>query len=1494
MPLLINQQIVSVDAMQVDPNGACEFLALTVPEGEHVSSIVGHLGGAPFWHRSARAQRIYPHNAVNGVRMLDVNRNWENGDLLRSRFLVWQRHHILQLLMGTAQEDNEDSELDFSSFLQLSGAQSRSGDVVADCFAEVCVSLKQQMVQGYEEGIEPHCPEQGQVEFLPMWVAHAHSLETHQGMAQDQTDETSRRTSLLQRQALMAGDQNNKHYYSHEFFADQYTTTVDERVEKAVGYSANCSRHVSVQRIENSLCDASGPQEQCGGGGNLDPTWHSAHGHGLINSLNAAVATLCLPGWKGINADVAEIPQLHPCASIACQYTVQDSKATGDFHIFTDGSSRKGHAAWAFNIVCARHSQSGTSFMRVGFAGGELTDDVGPVSITPHDAESTAIIAACEYLLSRQDASTIRVCLHFDAIAAGFGSTGQNNIIRQDPALSQRQKAARILVSLVQRRNNAFLGCHVYAHEGQPWNEMADSIAKQVAQGWMPGNQAELRSGVLLKHPLRDWAWMQISPTDELPCLETVIQNETPNPSRATVDATLDVNQEQDRKSQWAATINFASVNVETLEQDHVVPQTQVTYKAAELMLQFVEANLHFIGIQESRARSNGRTQHGPFACLVSAGDNGQAGVELWINEQAVADALGIPFQAHQDVGVWHATSRIMAATCHFGQESIDVLVAYAPQRGQGDIAVSNWWKELHNVLQKREQNFPCFLLGDFNCRLGSVETELIGGVGAEFEDFAGQYLRELCHNFRLLIPSTMSEFHTGASWTHINARGTCHRLDYILVSDLCRSGISSSWVDYDIDVMNGDRDHKVVVVSVALEITTGSAKSMKRTPLYNRNQARDFQKHTQNSLIANMPMCPWLCDTNEHWSRLRDFAQQVCVQSFPKTKRTPRQLYFTEKVWNVLCYRKDLRQEHRSVQRARNQLWLNFCFQGWRSKGLGDQDYRSWKMGRHLFNLQEAVTLEMRRQTDLKFRQLKKHAWKAWVRQQLDTRVQQLQGAKASEIYQILKPRRIIDQKRGRNRRHLPGLQDHDGVWRTSRADIALSWKTQFAAIEHAQDVQLQQLLEDSKARSSPITEEQILQIPTLYELEGAIRNMNVNKATGVDGLGAELWKMNTAHTAMRIFSLFLKCSVRRQAIVEHAGGWILPLFKGKGNPCKMAGYRAILLEPTLARVFSRTWRSRLADGLSAVSANMQWGGRKGLGITPLHLQVRLWQSNALHSKKSIALIFIDLKQAFYSVVKPMLAGFDGSVESAAQIFQLLKLPPTAFQAFLENIGTGSLIQEATGSSILADYMGANLSATWFTVPNGCCISTPQTGSRPGDPCADLLFGFIMTHMLRGIHSRALEAGIPLQQHTDNGVITNCVTWVDDVAMAVLEDAETLVQKTTQLVSIVMDVTLEHGMQMSYGQGKTAVILEFRGDKAKQSRQKCESEQGDALLVLSEHGSTRVPVVSHYKHLGGHVVRGRTLLPEIHTRGATAMQNLAPLKHILQMERCRCNTKRC
>ena len=88
----------------------------------------------------------------------------------------------------------------------------------------------------------------------------------------------------------------------------------------------------------------------------------------------------------------------------------------------------------------------------------------------------------------------------------------------------------------------------------------------------------------------------------------------------------------------------FASANVGTLEQHMQLPGASVTYKAAELMQQFLNEGVAVIGVQETRARTSGQHSHGPFTCMVSAG-NGKAGVELWINGGALSKDLGIDFK---------------------------------------------------------------------------------------------------------------------------------------------------------------------------------------------------------------------------------------------------------------------------------------------------------------------------------------------------------------------------------------------------------------------------------------------------------------------------------------------------------------------------------------------------------------------------------------------------------------------------------------------------------------------------------------------------------------------------------------------------------------------------------------------------------------------------------------------------------------------------------
>ena len=830
---------------------------------------------------------------------------------------------------------------------------------------------------------------------------------------------------------------------------------------------------------------------------------------------------------------------------------------------------------------------------------------------------------------------------------------------------------------------------------------------------------------------------------------------------------------------------------------------------------------------------------------------------------------------------VWSSNPRMLAVSCNFGGLHLEILVGYAPQAGRPAEEILAWWKDVADVFGKIPREGHVLFMGDFNCKIGSVPSNGIGEHAADFEDLGGESFRLLCEQWNLIVPSTWSEFHQGTTCTYQGPKGAKSRIDYIAVDQRCREGIAKSYVDIDIDLLNEDRDHHVLILELTLEFTVKGHQGFLKKGLYDRAAVR-ASKDNGYDLLSYMPEQHWNLDVNEHWCNMRNFMQKEAAYWFPKQKRHQRQLYFNQETWDLVCIRKDLRQQHRQFQRDYEKGLLAMCFKVWCKPEEVRQHLQQWTFCRHLVLQQDALVFEARSAVDRAFRTKKKIAWKAWIQSQLQAKIEGAQTAQGSDLYKILKPKQMIQKSKGKSCRHLPGLKDGEGAWKRSRLDIAVAWQKQFGAIENSEVVSFEQLMMKSQPRCLQVDLRQLLQIPTLYDVEGAIRALNSAKAPGVDNLGTELYQMNVEQAAKRIFPIHLKTALRRQNVPELTGGWLLPLHK-KGSAACMGNYRAILLEPTIARMLSRAWRPRLVQGLERVAQPLQYGGRKGIGIEALHLQVKLWQSTARCLKQSLGLIFIDIRAAFYSVVKPMIANTGGTVKEFCQIFQKLRLPESVFQDFLSNISSGDFVRKATQSDLVADGVSATLSHTWFIIPQGNAVMAPATGSRPGDPSADVLFSFALTHILQVVRQRATEAGLELTEPTSFGRVNRHLSWVDDIALMVTGSAASLVSKVTQLLAIVTDTLAEHAMRLSCGPGKTAVMLEFRGPKAVRERQKVEVEGNNTLPLLSEHwGKLDIPIVAHYKHLGGHIVRGGSKLPEMKVRVAATLQNLIPLKRVL------------
>ena len=908
--------------------------------------------------------------------------------------------------------------------------------------------------------------------------------------------------------------------------------------------------------------------------------------------------------------------------------------------------------------------------------------------------------------------------------------------------------------------------------------------------------------------------------------------------------------------------------------------------KANELLQQCQQEGIHIFAIQESRAATSRTLTNGPFTRYIAKGSQGQAGVELWINALELSKIFHCDFHPEKDVCIWHCSERILAARCHCGVHTLEIIVFYAPQRGRGAQEQEIWWSYFKSILQGRDKKAQLFMLGDGNCSVGSIDDAAIGSLAADIEDEGGGYLHDICTSESLMIPSTFDQWHNGQSHTFLSAKGGRSRIDFILIPQECAASVVQSFVNLDMDLMNGDRDHFALCLDCEVQVGDKNiVRRFVRQQSYNRNEAR--KSHSQHDIFSIIDSCPavdWKTDVNDHRDVIRNHFQKQAKILFPCQQRQQRQLYFSAEAWDVLCNRKDIRKQFRELQREKNKMMLRAIWQVWKSEISAVNEEEDFHLPLHMLRCQEAITYEARLRADKQFRAIKKRDWKNWIRKQLKDKVEAAQGVRSAELFKILRPKQMIARSAGKLIRQLPGLIGQDGEWKSSRDEVAVEWQAQFGGIENAEDISVEELLERSCQQFfGRRTEEDLLQLPTIYQLEGAIRALQADKATGLDGLGAELLQADPCKAAQKIFPLVLKAAIRGQGIMELAGGWLLPLYKGKGNPQKMMGYRAILLESVVSRAISKAWRPKITAGLSLIAEPMQWGGRQGLSIEALHLHIHFWKRNARRKRVSHAVVFLDIRAAFYSVVKQMVAGEARGMRKLEEVFSKIGMSENMKPDFLHQVSGVNLVKQATGSNIVAGNVAAMLGLTWYVIPESKTIQGPMTGSRPGDPSADVLFSLVLTKVLKLIKDRAGEQGIQLHHKATAGDVSDVVTWVDDIAFSLTGEAQQLVSKTMKLLAIVQDTMLEHGLALSYGVGKTAVMFSFHGPGATAARQETEQKYRDGLPLLSEHkGKVNIPIVSHYRHLGGFVVRSGSRLQELRVRTAGAMAKLKPLRSIL------------
>jgi hypothetical protein len=180
------------------------------------------------------------------------------------------------------------------------------------------------------------------------------------------------------------------------------------------------------------------------------------------------------------------------------------------------------------------------------------------------------------------------------------------------------------------------------------------------------------------------------------------------------------------------------------------------------------------------------------------------------------------------------------------------------------------------------------------------------------------------------------------------------------------------------------------------------------------------------------------------------------------------------------------------------------------------------------------------------------------------------------------------------------------------------------------------------------------------------------------------------------------------------------------------------------------------------------------------------------------------------------------------------------------------------------------------------------HTGTRPGDPLADLVFSLafvpVQEDILSGLRSLGLVHSIDVLGDGAFSVSTVVSvvevlppTFMDDMVVPIFdEDPFRLLDKVANAMQVILESCVRFGLEVNFAPGKSEALVALHGKGASACRQSMVNlEAADSNGVLATFlclpGGQKLRIVKRYKHLGALVHAGLDMSPEVSFKCASS-----------------------
>ena len=524
--------------------------------------------------------------------------------------------------------------------------------------------------------------------------------------------------------------------------------------------------------------------------------------------------------------------------------------------------------------------------------------------------------------------------------------------------------------------------------------------------------------------------------------------------------------------------------------------------------------------------------------------------------------------------------------------------------------------------------------------------------------------------------------------------------------------------------------DHTPLAIELSVSRAKRIVKASKKH--FDRQKIQKSTPQQLNKILEGIQIPPWQCDIERHVAVLSDQIVARLTDAFSHDEDRPRRSYISDAAWLL---RKDRLMIRHGMQSTREQcrvLALRVIWDGWKRF---DVDTWPKKLLFRTLSLLSSYKESQHKSAELT-RNLKKQLRRDRT-EFLEDLARQMPQMPQQEFFQALRDAGVRNPKKPSNIQPLPMVRNAQGQVVQDFEELSDIWRQHFASQEDGVQSTVEELLArcdqlDQREKATPAWSD----LPTIFQIERQFRRTKKNRAYFLDGIPGDILHMAPATMASLYFPLMLKqVACQREAFV-FKGGFLVPAFK-RGDPGRCENYRSLFVSSPIAKALHAVYRKTLVTTFESDRLPLQLGGVPGFSITqPAHI-LRLHQSVAHQTGRSFAVLFVDVSNAFYSLIRRHIVGSVADTRNAYALFSDLRLPEDAWIEFEQLLALGPAIEASEVDAFTKAMFRQFYENTWFQMRGSEKIVHSRRGSRPGDTFADLCFGFAMAKILKPVFQR-------------------------------------------------------------------------------------------------------------------------------------------------------------